>query len=153
MVQPDYETMTPELACAFKALFDVVNAKATGEDPTVEPFAGAVRPVYVAEKGIRIERREVDFTASTPDIDSQGDIVEQDFLFERFLGTSYTVGVLLIVAVVLTYTITGGMFSDAYTAFIQMVITMIGSLRSPRRRTISTSRFSPFWIRARPRSR
>ena len=49
------------------------------------------------------------------------------FLFERFLGTSYTVGVLLIVAVVLTYTITGGMFSDAYTAFIQMVITVIGS--------------------------
>ena len=45
-----------------------------------------------------------------------GNLVAGGFLFERFLGTSYAVGVLLIVAVVLTYTITGGMFSDAYTA-------------------------------------
>jgi SSS family solute:Na+ symporter len=36
--------------------------------------------------------------------------------------------VLLIVGVVLAYTITGGMFSDAYTAFIQVVITVIGSV-------------------------
>jgi SSS family solute:Na+ symporter len=57
-----------------------------------------------------------------------GNLVAGGFLFERFLGTTYTVGVLIIVAVVLTYTITGGMFSDAYTAFIQMVITVIGSL-------------------------
>jgi SSS family solute:Na+ symporter len=56
-----------------------------------------------------------------------GNLVAGGFLFERFLGTSYTLGVLIIVAVVLTYTITGGMFSDAYTAFIQMVITVIGS--------------------------
>jgi solute:Na+ symporter, SSS family len=56
-----------------------------------------------------------------------GNLVAGGFLFERFLGTSYTVGVLLIVGVVLAYTITGGMFSDAYTAFIQMVITVIGS--------------------------
>src|SRR3954470_9571320 len=56
-----------------------------------------------------------------------GNLVAGGFLFERFLGTSYAVGVLLIVAVVLTYTITGGMFSDAYTAFIQMIITVIGS--------------------------
>ena len=56
-----------------------------------------------------------------------GNLVAGGFLFERFLGTSYTVGVLLIVAVVLSYTLTGGMFSDAYTAFIQMVITVVGS--------------------------
>ena len=56
-----------------------------------------------------------------------GNLVAGGFLFERFLGTSYTVGVLLIVGVVLAYTITGGMFSDAYTAFIQMVLTVIGS--------------------------
>ncbi len=56
-----------------------------------------------------------------------GNLVAGGFLFERFLGTSYTTGVLLIVAVVLTYTLTGGMFSDAYTAFLQMVITVIGS--------------------------
>jgi SSS family solute:Na+ symporter len=57
-----------------------------------------------------------------------GNLVAGGFLFERFLGTSYTVGVLLIVVVVLTYTLTGGMFSDAYTALVQMVITVVGSL-------------------------
>jgi solute:Na+ symporter, SSS family len=56
-----------------------------------------------------------------------GNLVAGGFLFERFLGTSYIGGVLLIVAVVLSYTLTGGMFSDAYTAFIQMVITVVGS--------------------------
>ncbi|HLU58346.1 MAG TPA: hypothetical protein VKZ81_23040 [Pseudonocardia sp.] len=56
-----------------------------------------------------------------------GNLVAGGFLFERFLGTSYPLGVLLIVGVVLAYTIAGGMFSDAYTAFIQMVITVIGS--------------------------
>ena len=35
---------------------------------------------------------------------------------------------LLIVAVVLAYTLTGGMFSDAYTALVQMVITVVGSV-------------------------
>ncbi|WP_433781346.1 sodium:solute symporter family transporter [Actinomycetospora sp. CA-101289] len=57
-----------------------------------------------------------------------GNLVAGGFLFERFLGTSYTVGVLLIVVVVLAYTLTGGMFSDAYTALVQMVITVIGSV-------------------------
>lgn len=57
-----------------------------------------------------------------------GNLVAGGFLFEQFLGTSYTVGVLLIVAVVLTYTATGGMFSDAYTAFAQMVITLGSAL-------------------------
>jgi SSS family solute:Na+ symporter len=56
-----------------------------------------------------------------------GNLVAGGFLFERFLGTSYLGGVLIIVAVVLTYTLTGGMFSDAYTAFVQMCITVIGS--------------------------
>src|SRR5687767_4366733 len=56
-----------------------------------------------------------------------GNPVAGGFLFERFLGTSYTGGVLLILGVVLAYTITRGMFRDAYTAFIQMVITVIGS--------------------------
>ncbi len=50
-----------------------------------------------------------------------GNLVAGGFLFERFLGTSYTVGVLLIVGVVLAYTAAGGMFSDAYTAFIQII--------------------------------
>jgi len=53
-----------------------------------------------------------------------GNLVAGGFLFEAFLGTSYSVGVLLIVGVVLLYTLAGGMFSDAYTAFAQMVITV-----------------------------
>jgi len=57
-----------------------------------------------------------------------GNLVAGGFLFERFLGTSYTGGVFLVVAIVLTYTLAGGMFSDAYTAFIQMIITVTGSL-------------------------
>jgi solute:Na+ symporter, SSS family len=57
-----------------------------------------------------------------------GNLVAGGYLFERFMGTSYTVGVLLIVVVVLAYTLTGGMFSDAYTALVQMVITVVGSV-------------------------
>jgi SSS family solute:Na+ symporter len=56
-----------------------------------------------------------------------GNLVAGGLLFEAFLGTSYELGILLIVGVVLAYTITGGMFSDAYTAFIQMVITVVAS--------------------------
>lgn len=57
-----------------------------------------------------------------------GNLVAGGFLFERFLGTSYAFGVLLIVGVVLLYTATGGMYSDAYTAFAQMVITVVATL-------------------------
>ncbi len=56
-----------------------------------------------------------------------GNLVAGGFLFERFLGTSYMGGVLIIVGIVLAYTLTGGMFSDAYTAFVQMCITVIGT--------------------------
>jgi SSS family solute:Na+ symporter len=56
-----------------------------------------------------------------------GNLVAGGLLFEAFLDTSYEVGILLIVGVVLTYTITGGMFSDAYTAFLQMCITVVAS--------------------------
>ncbi len=57
-----------------------------------------------------------------------GNLVAGGFLFERFLGTSYALGVLLIVGVVLVYTATGGMYSDAYTAFAQMVITVVATV-------------------------
>ncbi|NIJ11518.1 SSS family solute:Na+ symporter [Saccharomonospora amisosensis] len=57
-----------------------------------------------------------------------GNLVAGGYLFEQFLGTSYTVGVLLIVLVVVGYTAAGGMFSDAYTAFAQMIITVCATL-------------------------
>jgi SSS family solute:Na+ symporter len=44
-----------------------------------------------------------------------GNLVAGGFLFERLLGTSYLGGVLIIVAIVLTYTLAGGRFSDAYS--------------------------------------
>ncbi|GAA4963653.1 SSS family solute:Na+ symporter [Nonomuraea thailandensis] len=52
-----------------------------------------------------------------------GNLVAGGFLFERFLGTSYSGGVLIIVAVVLIYTLAGGLLSDAYTSIVQMLIT------------------------------
>lgn len=57
-----------------------------------------------------------------------GNLVAGGFLFERFLGTSYAAGVLLIVILVLACTVAGGMFSGAYTAVIQMVITLVAAL-------------------------
>ncbi|WP_306365583.1 sodium:solute symporter family protein [Nocardia sp. CC227C] len=57
-----------------------------------------------------------------------GNLVAGGYIFERFLGIPYTAGVLLIVTIVLSYTVVGGMFSDAYTALAQMLITVIGSL-------------------------
>jgi DNA-binding CsgD family transcriptional regulator len=56
-----------------------------------------------------------------------GNLVAGGFLFEHFLGIDYTIGVLLIVAVVLTYTVAGGMFADAYTAAAQMAITLVAT--------------------------
>ena len=56
-----------------------------------------------------------------------GNLVACGFLLERFLGIDYTVGVLVAVGLVLVYTIGGGMFSDAYTAAIQIVITVVAT--------------------------
>ncbi|MDQ4037499.1 MAG: sodium:solute symporter family protein [Actinomycetota bacterium] len=51
-----------------------------------------------------------------------GNLVAGGFIFERFLGTSYPIGVLLIVALVLTATAAGGMFSNCYTAIIKVAV-------------------------------
>ncbi len=57
-----------------------------------------------------------------------GNLVAGGYLFEYFLGTPYWLGVVLLVAVVLVYTVAGGMFSDAYTAIIQMAIVLVGAV-------------------------
>ena len=57
-----------------------------------------------------------------------GNLVAVGYLLERFLGLDYTVGVLVAVALVLVYTVGGGMFSDAYTAAIQIVITIVATV-------------------------
>lgn len=57
-----------------------------------------------------------------------GNLVAGGFIFERFLGTGYTVGVLLIVALVLTATAAGGMFSNCYTAIIKVAVIVVAAL-------------------------
>lgn len=57
-----------------------------------------------------------------------GNLVAGGFLFEAFLGTSYTTGILIISAAVLAYTIAGGMFSDAYTSVLQLGVAGAGAL-------------------------
>lgn len=57
-----------------------------------------------------------------------GNLVAGGYLFQTFMGTSYAVGVFSIAAVVLVYTVAGGLFAVAYTDAIQVVIALIGSL-------------------------
>jgi SSS family solute:Na+ symporter len=57
-----------------------------------------------------------------------GNLVACGFLLERFAGIPYAWGVILSVALVLSYTIAGGLFSDAYTAAIQTVITVVAAI-------------------------
>jgi SSS family solute:Na+ symporter len=57
-----------------------------------------------------------------------GNLVACGFLLEHFLGIDYTLGVIIAVVLVLAYTIGGGMFSDAYTAAIQIVITLAATV-------------------------
>ena len=57
-----------------------------------------------------------------------GNLVACGFLLERFLGLDYTIGVIIAVVLVLVYTIGGGMFSDAYTAAIQIAITLVATV-------------------------
>lgn len=57
-----------------------------------------------------------------------GNLVAGGYLFEAFLGTSYTAGVILLAIVVFIYTASGGLFAVAYTDAIQVGIAFIGSL-------------------------
>ncbi|GGN83895.1 sodium:solute symporter [Actinoplanes lobatus] len=57
-----------------------------------------------------------------------GNLVAMGFLVEYFTGMSYTIGVVLAVCLILAYTIGGGLFSDAYTAVIQAVITGVATI-------------------------
>lgn len=57
-----------------------------------------------------------------------GNLVAGGFLLEHFARIPYAVGVVLMVVLVLAYTVGGGLFSDAYTAAIQMTITVIAAI-------------------------
>lgn len=57
-----------------------------------------------------------------------GNLVALGFLLERFLGVSYTVGILITIPLALLYTITGGMFASVYTGVAQVAINVVGVL-------------------------
>ena len=57
-----------------------------------------------------------------------GNLVAGGYLFQAFLGTSYTAGVMLLAIVVFIYTASGGLFAVAYTDAIQVAIAFIGSI-------------------------
>ena len=57
-----------------------------------------------------------------------GNLVAGGYLFQTFMGTSYGVGVAIIAAIVLVYTIAGGLFAVAYTDLIQAGVALFGSV-------------------------
>jgi SSS family solute:Na+ symporter len=57
-----------------------------------------------------------------------GNLVACGYLLQRFANIPYAWGVILSVALVLAYTVAGGLFSDAYTAAIQTVITVVAAI-------------------------
>ncbi|MGV0850520.1 sodium:solute symporter family protein [Mycolicibacterium phlei] len=56
-----------------------------------------------------------------------GNLVAGGFLFNYFLGMPYWLGVVLIAAIAVAYTGTGGLIADAYTAIIQMSLILVGA--------------------------
>ncbi|MEM6868828.1 MAG: sodium:solute symporter family protein [Cyanobacteria bacterium P01_C01_bin.121] len=57
-----------------------------------------------------------------------GNLVAGGFMFQTFLGMSYVGGITLLAALVLAYTVSGGLFAVAYTDAIQVVIALVGSI-------------------------
>lgn len=57
-----------------------------------------------------------------------GNLVAGGYLFQSFMGTTYTAGVMLIAIIVFIYTASGGLFAVAYTDAIQVVIAFVGSI-------------------------
>ncbi len=56
-----------------------------------------------------------------------GNLVAGGYMFQNFLGTSYVGGITLLAALVLVYTVSGGLFAVAYTDFIQIIIAALGA--------------------------
>lgn len=57
-----------------------------------------------------------------------GNLVAGGLLFNYFLGMPYWLGVVLIAAIAVAYTGTGGLIADAYTAIIQMALILAGAV-------------------------
>ncbi|HET7480102.1 MAG TPA: sodium:solute symporter family protein [Rubrobacteraceae bacterium] len=57
-----------------------------------------------------------------------GNLVAGGYLFQAFLGTSFLVGVLIIAAVMLLYTLPGGLLSVVYTDLLQATLAFLGAV-------------------------
>lgn len=57
-----------------------------------------------------------------------GNLVACGYLLEYFLGIPYVAGLFVAGGLVLVYTLCGGLLSDAYTAAIQTVITLVAAV-------------------------
>lgn len=57
-----------------------------------------------------------------------GNLVACGFLMERFANIPYAWGIGIAIVLILAYTVAGGLFSDAYTAAIQTVITLVAAV-------------------------
>jgi SSS family solute:Na+ symporter len=57
-----------------------------------------------------------------------GNLVALGFMVEYFTPMSYEVGIVVAVLLILAYTIGGGLYSDAYTAVLQAVITVVATI-------------------------
>lgn len=57
-----------------------------------------------------------------------GNLVAGGYLFQAFMGTSYTTGVLIIAGIMLLYTLPGGLLSVVYTDLLQASLAFIGSV-------------------------
>lgn len=57
-----------------------------------------------------------------------GNLVACGFLMERFANIPYAWGIGISIALILVFTIAGGLFSGAYTAVIQTVITLVAGV-------------------------
>ncbi|NET11201.1 MAG: sodium:solute symporter [Symploca sp. SIO2B6] len=57
-----------------------------------------------------------------------GNLVAGGYLFQTFLGTSYTAGVIGVALLVFVYTVSGGLFAVAYTDVVQVGIALVGAL-------------------------
>ncbi|MEO0406941.1 MAG: sodium:solute symporter [Cyanobacteria bacterium P01_A01_bin.135] len=57
-----------------------------------------------------------------------GNLVAGGYIFNFFLNTNYSIGVIAIAAIVLAYTISGGLLAVAYTDIVQVIIATAGTL-------------------------
>ncbi|GAB3841829.1 high affinity choline transporter 1 [Nesterenkonia populi] len=57
-----------------------------------------------------------------------GNLVACGYLLERFANVPYAWGIIISTALIVSYTMAGGLVSSAYTAMVQMVITVIATV-------------------------